>query len=249
MTQQLITAQAQLQQAKSTLQSMSGERGMQLLLSGTIAITYRPLRATLQRDAREWLVRRVESRCAQCGECQCGTDAAQLATLSPADQQRIAAARQRPPCDRPRPGVALQSSSRFAALQSLIPQSARRRPESHSRSSSEDHRGGWMLQNEQTKLQVLAQGGDAINAANAQRSLELSIVEQAGSRPAFSRCRDRHGILRHILELAQRTVGHVHRQQHGAAGGGAPTCSGDTAVMYVMAWGYLHLTDRSRSRS
>ena len=35
-----------------------------------------------------------------------------------------------------------------------------------------------MLQNEQTKLQVLAQAGDAINAANAQRNLELSIAEQ-----------------------------------------------------------------------
>jgi len=35
-----------------------------------------------------------------------------------------------------------------------------------------------MLQNEQTKLQVLAQAGDALDAANAQRSVEQAIAGQ-----------------------------------------------------------------------
>ena len=42
MSQQLITAEAQLQQAKNTLQSMSGGRGMQTLLAARTAITSRP---------------------------------------------------------------------------------------------------------------------------------------------------------------------------------------------------------------
>ena len=60
MSQQLITAQAQLQQAKSTLQSMSGGRGMQTLLE-----RHQPqlppdqLRTTHERDAGRRLVPRA----------------------------------------------------------------------------------------------------------------------------------------------------------------------------------------------
>jgi type IV secretion system protein VirB5 len=104
----------------------------------------------------------------------------QLATLSPADQQRIAAARQAAALRQALAQESLSnSSSRFAALQSLISAIGSAGDQKaildlQARITAEVG----MLQNEQTKLQVLAQGGDAINAANAQRSLELSIVEQ-----------------------------------------------------------------------
>jgi hypothetical protein len=71
------------------------------------------------------------------------------------------------------------SSGRFAALQSLIAAIG----------TATDQKGILdlqaritaelgMLQNEQTKLHVLSQAGDALTAANAQRDLELSIAEQ-----------------------------------------------------------------------
>ena len=71
------------------------------------------------------------------------------------------------------------SSSRFAALQSLIAAIG----------TATDQKGILdlqaritaelgMLQNEQTKLQVLSQAGDALTAANAQRNLERSIAGQ-----------------------------------------------------------------------
>jgi type IV secretion system protein VirB5 len=106
--------------------------------------------------------------------------AAQLAALSPADQQRIAAARQAAALRQALAQEALaNSSSRFAALQSLISTIGSAGDQKaildlQARITAELG----MLQNEQTKLQVLAQAGDALNAANAQRDLELSIAEQ-----------------------------------------------------------------------
>jgi type IV secretion system protein VirB5 len=112
---------------------------------------------------------------------------AQLATLSPADQQRIAAARQAAALRQALAQEALaNSSSRFAALQSLISAIGAAGDQKaildlQARITAELG----MLQNEQTKLQVLAQAGDALNAANAQRSLELSIAEQGWFQTRF----------------------------------------------------------------
>jgi type IV secretion system protein VirB5 len=181
MTQQLITAQAQLQQAKSTLQSMSGERGMQLLLSGTNR-NYLPTSSAQLSSAMQgsgsYAGLNLDVRNAVNANAVLTPD--QLATLSPADQQRIAAARQAAALRQALAQESLSnSSSRFAALQSLISAIGSAGDQKaildlQARITAEVG----MLQNEQTKLQVLAQGGDAINAANAQRSLELSIVEQ-----------------------------------------------------------------------
>ena len=181
MTQQLLTAQAQLQQANATLQSMSGTRGMQLLLSGTNR-NYLPTSSAQLTSAMQGSgsypglsldVRNAVSANAV-------LTPAQLATLSPADQQRIAAARQAAALRQALAEESLtNSSSRFAALQSLISTIGSAGDQKaildlQARITAELG----MLQNEQTKLQVLAQAGDAINAANAQRSLELSIAEQ-----------------------------------------------------------------------
>ena len=181
MTQQLLTAQAQLQQANATLQSMSGGRGMQLLLSGTNR-NYLPTSSAQLTSAMQGSgsypglslgVRNAVSANAV-------LTPAQLATLSPADQQRITAARQAAALRQALAAESLSnSSSRFAALQSLISTIGSASDQKaildlQARITAELG----MLQNEQTKLQVLAQAGDAINAANAQRNLELSIAEQ-----------------------------------------------------------------------
>jgi len=181
MTQQLLTAQAQLQQANATLQSMSGGRGMQLLLSGTNR-NYLPTSSAQLTGAMQGSgsypglsldVRNAVSANAV-------LTPAQLATLSPADQQRITAARQAAALRQALAEESLSnSSSRFAALQSLISTIGSASDQKaildlQARITAELG----MLQNEQTKLQVLAQAGDAINAANAQRNLELSIAEQ-----------------------------------------------------------------------
>ena len=181
MSRQLITAEAQLQQAKSTLQSMSGGRGMQMLLSGTNR-NYLPVSSAQLTSAMQGSgpypgltldVRNAVSTNAV-------STPTQLAVLSPSDQQQIAAARQAAALRQALAQEALANSSgRFAALQSLI----------SAIGSAGDQKGILdlqaritaeigMLQNEQTKLQVLSQAGDALTAANAQRDLELSIAEQ-----------------------------------------------------------------------
>jgi type IV secretion system protein VirB5 len=181
MTQQLITAQAQLQQAKTTLQSMSGGRGMQMLLSGTNR-NYLPTSSAQLTNAMQgsgsYPALSLDVRNAVSANAV--LTSAQLATLSPADQQRIATARQAAALRQALAQESLSnSSSRFAALQSLISAIGSASDQKaildlQARITAELG----MLQNEQTKLQVLAQAGDAMDAANAQRNLELSIVEQ-----------------------------------------------------------------------
>lgn len=181
MSQQLITAEAQLQQAKNTLQSMSGGRGMQTLLSGTnrnyLPTSSGQLTSAMQ-GSGSYPGLTLDVRNAV--NANAVLTPTQLAALSPADQQQITAARQVAALRQALAQEALaNSSSRFAALQSLI----------SAIGTATDQKGILdlqaritaelgMLQNEQTKLQVLSQAGDALTAANAQRDLELSIAEQ-----------------------------------------------------------------------
>jgi type IV secretion system protein VirB5 len=181
MSRQLITAEAQLQQAKNTLQSMSGGRGMQMLLSGTarnyLPSSFSQLTSAMQ-GSGSYPGLTLDVRNAV--NTNAVLTPTQLTALSPSDQQQIAAARQAAALRQALAQEALANSSgRFAALQTLI----------SAIGSASDQKGILdlqaritaelgMLQNEQTKLQVLAQAGDALNAANAQRNLELSIAGQ-----------------------------------------------------------------------
>ena len=72
-----------------------------------------------------------------------------------------------------------------------------------------------MLQNEQTKLQVLAQASEAMAAVNAQQEREQAIVGQGQFQHPLRAGALSHGFLRHILELAQRAARHLYRRQHG----------------------------------
>jgi type IV secretion system protein VirB5 len=165
--QQLMTAQAQLNQAEAALATTTGNRGMQLLLSGT---------------NRNYL----PTNTAQLSGVQASINSnavmspAQLAALPPPAQQQVVADRQAIAL---RQAVAAQalsnSSARFAALQSLIASIPSARDQKgildlQARISAELG----MLQNEQTKLQVLAQATEAMSAVNAQREREQVIVGQ-----------------------------------------------------------------------
>ena len=105
---------------------------------------------------------------------------AQLATLSASDQQQILAARQTVALRQSLAQEALaNSSARFAAIQSLIAAISTADDQKaildlQARISAELG----MLQNEQTKLQVLALASQAQESADAQREREQAIAGQ-----------------------------------------------------------------------
>lgn len=183
MQQQLNVARNELQSAQRALQAMTGGRGMEQLLGG-IPRNYLPANWTQVMGALQGggtsgyaaLAADVQSAIA----ANAVLSPQRLTTLSAADQQQIQTQRQASALQQALAHEALTNASgRFASIQSLIAAISTATDQKAildllARISAELG----MLQNEQTKLQVLAQGGDAINAANAQRSLELSIVEQ-----------------------------------------------------------------------
>jgi type IV secretion system protein VirB5 len=179
--QQLTTAQAQLTQAQAALATMTGNRGMQLLLGGTNR-NYLPTSAAQLTAASQGagaypgLASGVQASISS----NAVMSPAQLAALPPPAEQQVVADRQAVAL---RQAVAAQalsnSSARFAALQSLIAAIP----------SAKDQKGILdlqarinaelgMLQNEQTKLQVLAVATEAMSAVNAQREREQVIVGQ-----------------------------------------------------------------------
>jgi type IV secretion system protein VirB5 len=188
--QQLDTAQAQLSQANMALQTMTGTRGMQFLLAGTVR-NYLPtsasqLTAALQGGGGGYPGLAFDVRAAI--NANTVLSPSQLATLSPADQQQIAAARQSAALRQALAQEALaNSSARFAAIQTLIAaistaQDQKAILDLQARISAEVG----MLQNEQTKLQVLAQASDAMAAVNAQQQREQAIAGQGQFGTRFS---------------------------------------------------------------
>jgi type IV secretion system protein VirB5 len=179
--QQLQLAQAQLLQAKQALQSMTGDRGMEQLLAGTTR-NYLPTSWAQLADA------------AQAGGAFAGLAAdvrnavnsnsvlspAQLSNLSATDQQQLVAARQAAALRQALAEEALvNASGRFAAIQSLIVTIGTAGDQKaildlQARITAELG----MLQNEQTKLQILAQASQAQDSALAQRERELVIAGQ-----------------------------------------------------------------------
>ena len=179
--QQLLTAQSQLNQAEAALATMTGNRGMQLLLNGTVR-NYLPTNAAQLTAASQGagsypgLASGVQASMSS----NAVMSPAQLAALPPPAQQQVIADRQAIAL---RQAVAAQaltnSSSRFAAIQSLIAAIPSARDQKgildlQARINAELG----MLQNEQTKLQVLAQATEAMSAANTQREREQVIVGQ-----------------------------------------------------------------------
>ena len=171
MAQALQVAQGQLNQAQQTYQSMTGGRGMENLLEGTVR-NYLPANS-------------AQLFSGLAGPIQATVNAnailtpAQWAALSPAEQQQLSAARGNAALL----SVATQqayntASSRFASVQLLI----------NAISTATDPKGimdlqariqaeHGMLQNDQTKLQVLFQLVQAQELSRRQQSREQAITD------------------------------------------------------------------------
>jgi type IV secretion system protein VirB5 len=184
--QQVATAKSQLAQAQSEYAAITGTRGMQQLLSGTVR-NYLPTNwtqvsqamtgssgsfPTLAGDVRGLITSNAV------------LTPAQVASLSPTEQAQLTAARQSAALLQATSRVALANSSdRFASLQQLI----------GAIGSATDQKGaldlnariaaeGGMLQNESTKLQVLYQIAQSEEGARAQRVREQALVDQGSLR-------------------------------------------------------------------
>ncbi len=187
--QQVQTAEAQLAQAQQALQTMTGGRGMQLLLGGTVR-NYLPqswpqLSGAMGGTAGTYPSLAADVRSALAANAI--LTPAQLASLSAAGQQQIAAVRRSGALQQALAGEALvNSSARFASLQTLI----------NAISSATDQKGILdlqariaaelgMLQNEQTKLQILTQLTLAQQSIERQQEREQIIAGQGSFAARF----------------------------------------------------------------
>jgi type IV secretion system protein VirB5 len=176
------TAEAQLAQAKQMLATMTGDRGMELLLSGTtrnyLPTSWSQLVSAMQGSGGGYPGLAAQVRSAVAANAVLSPQ--QLSTLSTADQQTIVAGRQSSAMQQALAGQALANvSNRFAALQTLI----------GAISTASDQKGILdlqarisaevaMLQNEQSKLLILNQATIAQQSVNHQQTLEQVIADQ-----------------------------------------------------------------------
>ena len=178
MAQQLATAKNQLQQAQQALQTMTGDRGMEQLLSGTVR-NYLP---------SNWLqVQGALQGGGGFGSLSADTQSLvrsnavlspqRLATLSPGGQNLIQADRQWIAMQQALAHQALANASeRFAALQSLVAAISTAADQKaildlQARIGAELG----MLQNEQTKIQLLNQSAQAQEISLRQQAREQVI--------------------------------------------------------------------------
>jgi hypothetical protein len=181
--QQLQTAKAQLLQAQQALQTMTGDRGMEQLLSGTVR-NYLPSNWTQVTGALQGSggFSALSTDVQSIVTANAVLSPQRLATLSPGGQQLIQNTRQWSAMQQALSHQALSNaSSRFASIQSLIA----------AISSATDQKGTLdlqarisaelgMLQNEQTKVQILNQATQAQESSLRQLGRE-QVVDGHGS--------------------------------------------------------------------
>jgi type IV secretion system protein VirB5 len=177
--EQLATARSQLTQAQAQFQALTGDRGMEQLLSGTVR-NYLPAdAAALQSVAQaggSFAALNADVRAALLAESALSN--AQLAALPPQGVAQLQSQRQSAALLLGLTHEALANASgRFAALQQLIDSIGRATDpkaalDLQARISAE----AGMLQNESTKLQVLFQAVHADEQADTQRTRELIIA-------------------------------------------------------------------------
>lgn len=168
--QQLANAEQQLGQAQQQLQSTTGPRGMQTLLSG-ITRNYLPPSFS-----------QIPSLLAGPIQLKVGTNAvltaAQVASLSPAEQAQLTAARGNAALLQVTSQQAYATTSaRFASIQQLIsaiPTATDQKGILELQARIESEQG--MLQNEATKLNVLYQSAVAQEWARRQSSSEQAVT-------------------------------------------------------------------------
>jgi type IV secretion system protein VirB5 len=184
--QQVATARSQLAQAQSEYAAMTGNRGMQLLLSGTNR-NYLPTNWTQLSQVMGGSSGTYPALAGQVSALVAANAVltpAQVASLSPTQQAQLTAARQSPALLQATARTALATSSdRFTSLQQLISAiggaaDQKASLDLNARIAAEDA----MLHNEQTKLQVLAQVAQSQEWARAQRVREQAMVDQGSLR-------------------------------------------------------------------
>jgi type IV secretion system protein VirB5 len=184
MEQQVQTAEQQLAQSRQALQTMTGQRGMQLLLSGVsrnyLPTSWSQLASAMQGAAGGFPGLSADVRNAIAANSI--LSAQQLSALSAADQRQILAGRQSSALQQALSQEALANASgRFASIQSLI----------NAISTAGDQKAILdlqarinaelgMLENEQTKLQILHQATQAQESVDRQQQRE-QIVAGHGS--------------------------------------------------------------------
>jgi type IV secretion system protein VirB5 len=180
LSQALNTARGELAQAQQEYQSITGTRGMQNLLSGTVR-NYLPtnmsdLTAALSQVNSQYASLSSSMQAAQ--QANAVLTPQQLAALPPDQQARITASRSTIAMLQGITSSALSNSSnRFAAIQQLIT-AIGTAPDQKSVLDLQARIGAeaGMLQNEQTKLQSLYQAAQAQQWANSQQDREAVIA-------------------------------------------------------------------------
>jgi type IV secretion system protein VirB5 len=178
--QQLSTAQADLAQSQTAYRSTVGDRGMEQLLAGTVR-NYLPsswngVQSAFQTTNSGYPALSSDLNSALSANAVLSTQ--QLAGLSPAANQQMQSSRQSIALLQAISHEALATTStRFTSLQQLIDAIARAGDQKsaldlHARIGAETG----MLQNEQTKLQVLYQSAQAEQWANEQRTREQVVA-------------------------------------------------------------------------
>jgi len=177
--QQLETARSELTQAQSEYQSITGARGMEGLLRATVRNYLPPdwgtLQSTLQGSAR---YPQLAADVQYALQTLSVLSAQQLAALSPLAAAQLQAQRQTIALLQSLSHESLANSSgRFASVQQLIDTIGQATDQKAilellARIAGEED----MLQNEHTKLQVLYQGVQAQDLANAQSVRELTVA-------------------------------------------------------------------------
>jgi type IV secretion system protein VirB5 len=178
--QQLQTAENQLSQAQQEFQSMTGGRGMQNLLSGTnrnyLPSTWTQLQAAMTQTGGAYSA--LSAGIQSLITANAVLTPAQVASLSPVEQSQLLAARRSAATLQMTSRQAMQTTSaRFASLQQLI----------NAIPSASDQKGildlqariqaeQSMLQNENTKINVMYQSAQADEWARNQQVREQAIA-------------------------------------------------------------------------
>jgi type IV secretion system protein VirB5 len=169
--QQLSTIEQQLTQAQQQFQSMTGTRGMQTLLSG-INRNYFPANSTQLMSALATPIQATINSNAV-------LSAQQMAAFSPAQQQQLNAARGNAALLQVTTQQAYTvASNRFSSVQQLIsaiPTATDQKGILELQARIQAELG--MLQNEQTKLQVLFQLVQAQELSRKQRAQEQALAD------------------------------------------------------------------------
>jgi type IV secretion system protein VirB5 len=184
--QQLSTAENQLNQARSAYAAITGNRGMQLLLSGTQR-NYLPTNWTQLSQVmsgRSGSYPALASNVSSLVSANAVLTPAQVAAMSPTQQAQLTAARQNPALLQATARTSLSNSSdRFASLQQLISAIGTAADEKASLDLNARIAGEQgMLQNESTKMQVLYQVAQSQEWARAQQVREQAIADQGSLR-------------------------------------------------------------------